>query len=110
MKKKIKKNADPLSGLLKSGLMESPSADFSAKLLQASMDSYRISYSRKYRKEEKLGKAIIGVLLFFNLMLLFKLIPLDIFPLWLTGIVICCILPVLLIKKTRPFIKDFMQT
>lgn len=72
--KKIK-NADQLTSLLKPELLDTPSVAFSDKLLHASITSYRMSYSTKYKKEERLGKMIMLVLLFFNLMMLYILNP-----------------------------------
>lgn len=63
--------------------MNVPSAEFSEKLLHAAMTSYRISYSTKYRKEERLGKVILGTLIFFNVMMFYRLNLFDITPKWL---------------------------
>lgn len=73
-REKMKKN-DPLADLLKQELLNVPSAKFTDQLLHASVTSYRVSYSKKYKKEERLGKAIIAVLIFCNLMMLVKLKP-----------------------------------
>lgn len=87
MKHNKLKEADQLADLLKPELMDVPSAEFSDKLLHASMTSYRLSYDTKYRKEERLGKVIIVLLIFFNLMMLYLLKPLainlTINPVWL---------------------------
>jgi len=72
--KKIK-NADQLTSLFTQELLDIPSAEFSDKLLHVSMTSYKMSYSIKYRKEERLGKIIIVILIFFNLMMLYILNP-----------------------------------
>lgn len=72
--KKIKYD-DQLASLFTQELMDLPSAEFSDKLLHVSMTSYKISYSTKYRKEERLGKIIIIILIFFNLMMLYILNP-----------------------------------
>jgi len=71
------KDTDQLASLFTRDLMDVPSAEFSDKLLHQSMTSYRISYSAKYRKEERLGKVIIVILIFFNLMMLYVLNPFD---------------------------------
>ena len=84
-REKIKMN-DPLADLLKPELLDVPSAKFSNQLLHASMTSYRISYSKKYEKEERLGKVIIAVLIFFNLMMLVKLKPFGTDSILLIGV------------------------
>ncbi|MCX2452045.1 hypothetical protein OQX61_12305 [Pedobacter sp. PLR] len=83
MKHKKLMEVDPLAGLVKEELMDVPSAEFSDKLLHASMTSYRISYSTRYRKEERLGKAILVILIFFNVMMFYRLNLFDINPGWL---------------------------
>jgi len=75
MSREKMKNIDPLAELLKQELLDAPSAKFSDQLLHASMTSYRISYSKRYQKEERLGKVILAVLIFFNLMILVELNP-----------------------------------
>jgi len=74
--KKIK-NADQLTSLFTQELLDTPSTEFSDKLLHVSMTSYRIGYNMKYRKEERLGKIILVILVFFNLMMLYILNPFD---------------------------------
>ncbi|HKG05896.1 MAG TPA: hypothetical protein VKB19_05525 [Pedobacter sp.] len=74
---------DALADLLKKEMMDVPSAEFSDKLLHASITSYRVSYSKAYQKEERLGKTIIIILIFFNLMMLYLLSPVVINPSWL---------------------------
>ncbi|UIR56661.1 hypothetical protein LZQ00_02325 [Sphingobacterium sp. SRCM116780] len=80
MKKGKLKENDQLAVLLKQELMDIPSAEFSDKLLRTSMNSYSISYSTKYRKEERLGKVIMIILVFFNFMMLYLLKPLGMHP------------------------------
>lgn len=76
MKKNKKiKHTDQLVSLFTQELMDIPSAKFSDKLLDVSMTSYKMSYSTKYRKEECLGKIIIVILIYFNLMMLYILNP-----------------------------------
>lgn len=69
------KNADPLTSLFTQEQLDMPTAEFSDRLLHVSMTSYKMSYSTKYRKEERLGKFIIVMLIFFNLMMLYMLNP-----------------------------------
>ncbi|UZJ64500.1 hypothetical protein OKW96_19365 [Sphingobacterium sp. KU25419] len=64
MKKRILKENDPLASLINKELMDIPSAEFSDQLFHASMTSYKVSYSIKYRKQERLGKIIMLVLVF----------------------------------------------
>lgn len=71
------KDTDQLASLFTQELMDIPSTEFSDKLLHVSMTSYKMSYSTKYRKEERLGKVIIVILIFFNLMMLYVLNPFD---------------------------------
>jgi len=80
------KKTDPLKCLLQQNVMDTPTADFSDKLLHASMASYRVSYSKKYQKEERLGKVILVILISFNLMMLIKLRPFGVDPVMVVGI------------------------
>jgi len=80
------KKTDPLKSLLQQNLMDTPPADFSDRLLHASMASYRVSYSKKYQKEERLGKSILVILISFNLMMLVKLRPFGVDPVLVIGI------------------------
>lgn len=80
MKNRILRDNDPLASVLNKELMDVPSKEFSDKLLQASMTSYKVSYAIKYRKQERLGKGIMLILVFFNLMMLYLLNPLDLSP------------------------------
>lgn len=83
MKHKKLKEIDPLAELLKKELMDVPSAVFSDQLLHAAMTSYRVSYSKTYQKEERLGKAILVILIFFNVMMFYRL---HLFEVNLTGL------------------------
>lgn len=73
MKHKKLREIDPLAELLKKELMDVPSVEFSDKLLHAAMACYRLSYSKLYQKEERLGKAILVILIFFNVMMFYRL-------------------------------------
>ena len=75
--------ADALANLLKKEMVDVPSAQFSDKLLHALLTNYRVSYSTKYQKEERLGKIIIVILIFLNLMMLYLLKPFNINATWL---------------------------
>jgi len=77
MKDRILKENDPLTNLLNRELMDVPSSEFSDKLLHSSIASYKVSYRIKYLKQERLGKIIMLVLIFFNLMMLHILNPLK---------------------------------
>ncbi|WP_199121527.1 hypothetical protein [Pedobacter sp. ASV28] len=79
MKNKTSKEINQLATLLKKE-MDIPSAQYSSNLLHVAMASYRVSYRTKYKKEERLGKIIIGILIFFNLMMLYLLKPFTINP------------------------------
>ena len=61
--KKNDQSPDRLQTVLKRYGTESPSAAFSARLTHRVVTSHKISYARRYRKEERLGKCIIGVLI-----------------------------------------------
>lgn len=74
------KENDPLASLINKELMDVPSAEFSDQLCHVSMTSYKVSYSVKYRKQERLGKIIMLVLVFFNLMMLYRLNPFNLSP------------------------------
>lgn len=83
MKHKKLKDVDPLASVLKEELVVIPSAELSDKLLHVSMTSYRISYSTSYQKEERLGKAILVILIFFNVMMFYRLELFNINTSWL---------------------------
>jgi len=85
------KKTDPLKSLLQQNLMDTPPAGFSDRLLQASMASYRVRYSKKYQKEERLGKVILVILIFFNLVMLVKLRPFGVDPVLVIGIFVLLI-------------------
>lgn len=69
------KGVDQLKELLKQHGTETPSAGFSLRLMNAVTTSYKLSYSKKYRKQEKLGKWIIGVLIPCSVSVFIKLEP-----------------------------------
>lgn len=80
MKDRMLKENDPLAKLITQKLMDVPSSEFSDKLLHTSIASYKVSYGIKYRKQERLGKIIMIVLIFLNLMTLHILNPLNLAP------------------------------
>jgi hypothetical protein len=69
------KNVDQLKELLKQHGTETPSAGFSLRLINAVTTSYKLSYSKKYRKQERFGKWIIGVLIACSLLVFIELKP-----------------------------------
>ena len=64
---------DPLKRVLKQYGTTPPSAQFAARLKHMVVTSYTISYSRRYRKEERLGKWIIGVLILSCVLILMEM-------------------------------------
>lgn len=104
IKKKLKE-VDPLVTLLKEELMDVPSAHFSDKLLHAAMTSYRISYGEKYKKEEWLGKAIMLILIFFNLMMLYLLKPFTVEPVWVLISLPCLVVLGILVKMNIKLVR-----
>lgn len=61
--------------LLKQHGKETPSPGFSLRLINVVTTSYKLSYSKKYRKQERLGKWIIGVLIACSLLVFIELKP-----------------------------------
>lgn len=56
------KDIDPLKDFLKEHGTLAPSKGFSLRLMNAIVTSYKFSYRKEYRKQEQLGKWIIGLL------------------------------------------------
>lgn len=69
------KDFDQIKELLKEYGIERPSAGFSLKLINVVTTSFKLNYSKKYRKEERFGKWIIGVLLTCSLLVFIELKP-----------------------------------
>ena len=69
-----------LKQLLAETDMEQPSPQFADRLVHRMVHSYKPKYATIYKKEERLGKAIILVLITFNLLLFYKLDPFIVQP------------------------------
>ncbi|MGN8058751.1 hypothetical protein ACTJKN_20865 [Pedobacter sp. 22163] len=69
------KDFDQIKELLKEHGIARPSAGFSLRLTNAVLTSYKLSYSKKYRKQERFGKWIIGILIACSLWVLIELKP-----------------------------------
>ena len=70
------KDVDPLKKFLKEHGTIGPSEGFSLRLMNAVVTSYKFSsYSKQYRKQERLGKWIIGVLVACSLLIFIDLKP-----------------------------------
>ncbi|MBT2564710.1 hypothetical protein J7E50_19435 [Pedobacter sp. ISL-68] len=69
------KELDPLKELLKEHGAIAPSEGFSLRLMNAVVTSYKFSYSKQYRKQERLGKWIILVLIACSLLIFVELKP-----------------------------------
>ncbi|MEJ2881030.1 hypothetical protein [Pedobacter sp. GR22-6] len=66
---------DPLKKLLQDHGTISPSEGFSKRLLNAVITGYRLNYSRAYKKQERLGKGIIAILIITTLVIFVELRP-----------------------------------
>ncbi|MBC8153790.1 MAG: hypothetical protein H7Z72_12840 [Bacteroidetes bacterium] len=64
---------DPLKRVLTHYGTTSSSEQFSARLKHMVVTRYKISYSRRYRKEERLGKWIISVLILSCVLILLEM-------------------------------------
>ena len=64
---------DPLKRVLKQYGTTPPSEQFAARLKHMVVTSYKLSYSRRYRKEERLGKWIIGILILSCVLILLEM-------------------------------------
>ena len=69
------KEIDILKELLKEHGTLVPSEGFSLRLMNAVIASYKFSYSKQYRKQERLGKWIIFVLIACSLLIFVELKP-----------------------------------
>jgi len=69
------KEIDMLKELLKEHGAIVPSEGFSLRLMNAVVASYKFSYSKQYRKQERLGKWIILVLVACSLLVFVELKP-----------------------------------
>ncbi len=73
--RKDKQNIDPLKKMVQDYGLIRPSEEFSKRLQNAVITGYRLSYSRTYLKQERLGKGIIAVLLTSALIIFLDLRP-----------------------------------
>lgn len=73
--KRESKGLDQLKELLREHGTQIPSTGFSLRLINAVITSYKLSYSKKYRKQERFGKWIIGVLIACSLLVFIELKP-----------------------------------
>lgn len=64
---------DPLKEVLKQYGTTPPSEQFAARLKNMVVTSHKISYSRRYHKEERLGKWIIGFLVISCVLILLEM-------------------------------------
>lgn len=69
------KELDLLKELIKEHGAFLPSEEFSLRLMNAVVTSYKFSYSKQYRKQERLGKWIILVLIGCSLLIFVELKP-----------------------------------
>jgi len=69
------KPVDPLKELLKQHGTLPPSEEFSSRLVNAVVFSYKFIYGKQYRKKERLGKWIIAVLVASSLLIFIELKP-----------------------------------
>jgi len=71
---------EKLKRLLKEAGTEEPSLKFSDRLTHLVVHSYKRKYATIYKKEERLGKAILLVLVGSNLLVFYKLSPFSVQP------------------------------
>lgn len=100
------KEVDPLKEFLKEHGTLTPSEGFSLRLINAVVTNYKFSYSRHYRKQERLGKWIIGVLVACSLLIFINLQPsvlvLEmVFPVF--SLAIGIVVLIFMLKKTARF-------
>ena len=74
MKSKTK-NIDPLKELVKKHGILIPPEEFSSRLMNAVVTRYKFNYSKQYRKQERLGKWIIAVLVTCSMLIFINLRP-----------------------------------
>lgn len=86
MKQKKRMEPDGLARLMKEEALDIPSEQLSERLLQLAMNSYQRRYSTTYKKEERLGKSILAILVSLNLWMLYLLKPFAIHPTLLVGV------------------------
>lgn len=111
MKKKEERLIEErLAALLNEEAMDTPSVELSEKLLQLSINNYQLRYQTRYKKEERLGKAIIAILLFFNGMMLYLLKPFTFDVLSLLVFIILLSGLVFLIRKNIGLLRAIRTT
>lgn len=73
-------NEEELVALLKENGLEEPTEEFSKRLSYAVMQRYGQNPAVEFKAEKWLGKFILSVLIFFNLLFLYYLNPFSVQP------------------------------
>jgi hypothetical protein len=101
--KDIKFKSDPLYPILQKYGAEQASVQFSKRLKYITFQRYKVKYSVVYKREERLGKWIITVLILSCLLILYQMNPFHL----TAGIMISCsafvlglFMVILVLKKT----------
>lgn len=80
-----KRTSDRLSALMKERGLDAAPERLSDRLVDIAVRSYKSNYSMRYKKEERIGKGILFVLVLLNLWMLYVLLPGAIHPALLAG-------------------------
>lgn len=73
-------NEKELIALLKENGLEKPTEEFSKRLSYVIIQRYKQNQAMEYKAEKWLGKFILSVLIFFNLLFLYYLNPFSVQP------------------------------
>ena len=102
--KKINIEDDKLVTFLKDRGLDKPSANFAYRLKHNIVEQFKRNYAVEYKKEERLGKCIIAVLVFFNLLMLYYLNPFSIQPMIsisVAAFILGLVTLIIIIKKNK---------
>ncbi|GEP94699.1 DUF1129 domain-containing protein [Chitinophaga cymbidii] len=75
-----KRTSDRLSAMMKERGLDAAPEGLSDRLVNIAVRSYKSNYSMRYKKEERIGKGILFVLVLLNLWMLYILLPGAIHP------------------------------
>ncbi|SDM26633.1 hypothetical protein [Pedobacter antarcticus] len=101
--KDMKFDTEPLYPILQKYGKDQPSAQFSKRLKYITFQSYKVKYSVVYKKEERLGKWIIAMVIVSCLLIIYQMNPSHL----VAGMMISCsafvlgiFVVILILKKT----------
>ncbi|WP_316780126.1 hypothetical protein [Pedobacter antarcticus] len=111
--KDVKFKADPLYPILQKYGTEQPSAQFSKRLKYITFQSYKVKYSVVYKREERLGKWIITVVILSCLLIFCQMNPFRLaagIMISSSAFVLGLFMVILVLKKTIPNKSTYIST